>query len=404
MRHFYILMILLGLFSNKIFAQETTRSSNNYTPLPYYNFKKGIGITSPDSIFQLNMRFRMQNRATYFHTDNQEDNIQAEVRRLRLRFDGYIANPKFMYTIQLSFAPGDTRGEISVGDNLHIIRDAVVFYKPNKNWVLSFGQTKLPGNRQRVNSSGALQFTDRSINNASFNIDRDFGFQVHYLKDRKEDFSYNIKAAISTGEGRNETKNPDTGLGYTGKIELFPLGSFAKDGSFFEGDLVREQKPKLMLSGAYMYNDNANKTKGTTGSALYESRDMSSLLLDAMFKYKGLAFMAAYMNRMSDNPVTINPNDPTKSQYVYAGEGMDYQLSYLFDNDYEILTRYSYINVDKDIFSLTPNRRQYSLGINKYIWEHAFKIQAEVTYDQSEYYNGNTKNGWYVRMQVEIGI
>jgi hypothetical protein len=50
-----------------------------------------------------------------------------------------------------------------------------VLYKPTKNWTIGFGQTKLPGNNQRVVSSGSLEFTDRTINNSRFNIDRDFG-------------------------------------------------------------------------------------------------------------------------------------------------------------------------------------------------------------------------------------
>jgi hypothetical protein len=70
----------------------------------------------------------------------------------------------------LSFAPGDV-GEIREGENINIIRDAVVFIALI-NIGISFGQTKLPGNRQRVNSSGALQLTDRSINNAKFTIDK----------------------------------------------------------------------------------------------------------------------------------------------------------------------------------------------------------------------------------------
>jgi hypothetical protein len=45
------------------------------------------------------------------------------------------------------------------------------------NW---FGQTKLPGNNQRVVSSGSLEFTDRTINNSRFNIDRDFGLFLDY--------------------------------------------------------------------------------------------------------------------------------------------------------------------------------------------------------------------------------
>jgi hypothetical protein len=69
--------------------------------------------------------------------------------------------------------PGDV-GEFS--ENINIIRDAVVFYRPNKHWNISFGQTKLP-EIERVNSSGGLQLTDRSINNTRFTIDRDFGFK-----------------------------------------------------------------------------------------------------------------------------------------------------------------------------------------------------------------------------------
>lgn len=372
--------------------------------LPYYNFGKGLGLTSPDSIFQLNIRFRMQNRATYFHEEGKEDEINAEVRRLRLRFDGYVGSPQFMYAIQLSFSPGDTGGGVEEGENMQIIRDAVIFYQPNESWTFSFGQTKLPGNRQRMNSSGALQFTDRSINNSRFSIDRDFGFQAHNLNEFKDRFSYNFKTAITTGEGRNDTGNSDTGLAYTGKVELFPLGPFKNNGSFFEGDIIREEKPKLMVSGAYSYNNKATKTQGQLGDKLFEKRNMSALLLDTMLKYDGWAFMTAYMNRMSDNPITVNPDDNTDISFVYVGSGMDYQLSYLFANNFELLGRYSYQKMHKDVKTYAPNQNQYSFGVTKYIWEHAFKMQAEVTFDELQYNDGSNKNNWYIRFQIEMGI
>jgi hypothetical protein len=47
-----------------------------------------------------------------------------------------------LYAIQLSFAPGDV-GEFRE-ENINIIRDAVVFYRPNKHWNISFGQTNYP--------------------------------------------------------------------------------------------------------------------------------------------------------------------------------------------------------------------------------------------------------------------
>ena len=172
----------------------------------------------------------MQNRVSYLKEEGENVAYDGQVRRLRLRFDGYVGSPKFLYVIQLSFAPGDV-GEITEGENINIIRDAVVFYRPSKNWNISFGETKLPGNRQRVNSSGGLQLTDRTINNARFSIDRDFGFQVHNMNEFQDKFSFNFKTAVTSGEGRNQSGKGDDGVAFTGKIELLPLGAFTKDGT-----------------------------------------------------------------------------------------------------------------------------------------------------------------------------
>ncbi len=407
MRFFLSLIFLLFFsFSN---AQITINQSKNdndlkLTALPYYSFGKGVGLTSPDSLFQLNIRFRMQNRITYFENDGENGSYDGQIRRLRLRFDGYVGNPKFLYAIQLSFAPGDV-GEIQEGENLNIIRDAVVFYRPNNHWNISFGQTKLPGNRQRVNSSGGLQLSDRTINNARFTIDRDFGFQVHNINEYKDKFSYNLKTAISSGEGRNSTDNPDDGIAVTGKAELFPFGAFSKDGTNFEGDIVRETKPKLMISGAFQQNNHARRTQGQLGNDLFEQRTIKSVLLDAMFKYNGWAAMTSYMSRTTkENAVTINPLDISESNYVFVGNGFDYQLSYNTKTNYEFIGRYSIQKVGEDIKILAPNTKQFSLGLTKYIWEHSFKVQGEINYDILDFYDGTSKNNWYLRFQVEIGI
>mgnify|MGYP001333962870 FL=1 len=383
--------------------KDSINNDVKLSSLPYYNYGKGLGITSADSLFQLNIRFRIQNRITYIKNDDEDAAYQGEIRRLRLRFDGYVGNPKFLYVIQLSFAPGDV-GEIEEGENINIIRDAAVFYRHNKHWNFLFGQTKLPGNRQRVNSSGALQFTDRTINNARFNIDRDFGFQANYFQNNKDNFSYNIRTAVSTGEGRNWTKSADNGVAFTGKLELLPFGTFKKDGVYFEGDLAREPKPKLMLSGTFHQNNLAKRTQGQLGDDLFEEKTMKSVLLDAILKYNGFSLMTSYMNRTAKNPIAINPLNNSEFNYVYVGSGTDFQGSYMFKNHYEIIARYSNQKVHEDIFAFTPNTKQYSLGVTKYIWEHAFKIQAEVTKTDLSYINNTNKENWYVRFQIEMGI
>ena len=404
MKKLIYLNVFVFLISGLVFSQDKPTNDIKLSTLPYFSTGKGIGITSPDSLYQLNLRFRMQNRVTYIENDGENGGYDAQIRRLRLRFDGYVGSPKFLYAIQLSFAPGDV-GEIKDGENINIIRDAVFMYRPNNRWNLSFGQTKLPGNRQRVNSSGGLQLTDRTINNGKFTIDRDFGFQLHNMNEFKDKFSYNFKGAISTGEGRNSTEKPDDGVAVTGKIELLPLGAFTKDGTYFEGDIMREKKPKLMFSGAFQQNNHARRTQGQLGSDLFEKRTMKSVLLDAMFKYNGWAAMSSFMSRTTTkNAVTFDPDDITNFNYAFVGNGFDYQLSYNTKSNYEFITRYSIQKVGKDIREFAPNSKQLSFGLTRYIWQHTFKLQSEITFDTLDYADGSTKNNMYFRLQVEIGI
>lgn len=395
MKKIIFIVALFAVFSTH--SQENTTSETKKTEekgfdvLPYYDFGKGVGITAPDSLFQLNIRFRMQNR---LHIE--EDKYEAEIRRLRLRFDGYVGAPNFTYTIQLSFAPEDV-GELKDGGSLNVIRDAVIFYKPTKNWTLGFGQTKLPGNRQRVNSSGALELTDRSINNSAYNIDRDFGFQVVYSKQKTDAFGYNIKGALTTGKGRNFSDTSE-GIAYTGRLELYPLGRFKKNGEFFEADLQREEKPRLYLGGTFHHNHKAKFSQGQRGTELLEMRNLNSTLLDAMLKYNGWAFMSSYMNRTTNSPLI----DLTTKNFVYAGQGIDNQLSYLFKNNWEVIGRFSHNSTHKDIREFVPRQNQFTLGLTKYIWEHAFKAQFEVS--KNDYLSSDKADNWYVRFQIEIGI
>lgn len=405
-RIFLLLTLCLTAITQAQIVKLNTKDNDlKLTSLPYYNFGKGVGLTSPDSLFQFNMRFRMQNRVSYVDNEGADPFYEAQVRRLRMRFDGFVGNPKFLYVLQLSFGVGDV-GAVKPNENLNVVRDAILYYRPNNHWQVGFGLSKLPGTRQAVNSSGAIQMTDRSINNTRFSIDRDFGLHFANINEFADKFSYNFKGAITLGEGRNwtNTNKDNNGLSFTGKAEFLPFGKFKKDGHYFEGDILREEKPKLMISGAYNFNNKARKTQGQTGDILYEARDMSTVLLDAILKYRGWAFMSTYMQRGSSNPITRNSLDLTQTRAVFEGNGQDYQLSYVFRSKYEFIGRFSKQNVEREIKSYAPNTNQYSFGINKYIWEHALKLQAEFTYE-NQFFDANvTKNNKYIRFQIEVGI
>ena len=360
------------------------QSANN---APTFNFSRGIGIAVPDSSFSLNFRFRSQLRAGYVSnstSDLSASEIEARVRRLRMRIEGFMINPKINYSIQLSFSRGDMdwvdNDNSAVNSSPNVVRDAVVIYRPNSNWSFTFGQTKLPGNRQRVVSSGELQFTDRSIVNATFNIDRDFGAQFSY-QNSISTIGYALKGALTSGEGRNSSAS-DAGLAYTGRVEILPLGTFTNKGDYFEGDLEREKKPKISIAGGYHYNENAMRTAGTLGRDLYEKRNISSLMMDVLFKYKGFALCGEFISRNTNDPVTVNSSNQTR--VVYVGDGKMMQLSYLFKNNMEVAGRYAIVTPKSSIYNSELQRQEMGIGVTKYLKKHRVKLQGQLFYHQND--------------------
>jgi hypothetical protein len=373
------------------------------TPSPYFTYGKGLGITSPDSLFMLNIRFRMQNRLA-FVSESESDldiaSVEARTRRLRLRFDGFIYTTRLTYLIQLAF----TRSDMDYDDTgfPNVIRDAMIQYKVSEHFSVGLGQTKLPGNRQRVNSSGDLQLPDRSIVNSTFNIDRDFGVQFYY-NNALQGLDYVLRAAISSGDGRNITSS-DRGLAYTGRLELLPFGKFTNGGDYFEGDLAREPKPKVSFGVTYSNNQNAIRTGGQLGKFLYESRDIQTSMGDFLLKYNGWAFAAEYIRRTTADPVTTNEDGDQR--FVYVGHGQNFQGSYLFKNNFEIVGRYSQVRPDRDIQTLEEKIQQYTVGVTKYIRGHRLKLQSDLTYEENTWLAGSSANhnNWQLRFQIEAGI
>jgi phosphate-selective porin OprO and OprP len=382
-----------------LIACLSSQAQSSGSPSPYYTFSKGVGIISPDSAFLLNIRFRMQNRAAFVTEDGDDFSInefEARIRRLRLRFDGFLYTPKLTYVIQLSFSRGDLDYE-SLGFP-NIVRDAYVQYAVSKSFSVGFGQTKLPGNRQRVTSSGDLQLADRSIVTNTFNIDRDFGVQFAFKKPKLM-----LKGAISSGDGRN-LNTSDDGLAYTGRAELLPMGQFTNGGDYYEGDLAREPKAKFSIGVGYSFNQNAVRTGGQLGSYLYQSTDIGTSIVDFMYKHKGFALAGEYMKRTSPNPVTTNTEGAEK--YVYVGDGKNIQGSYIFKNNFEIVSRYSIVNPGEEIKTKEKIKEQYTIGLNKYIKGHRIKLQSDVTYEQDrlDEINATVKDFWIYRFQIEVGI
>lgn len=363
-------------------------------------FDKGLGFFDPDSVYGLNIRYRMQNRlgfTTLSEKDLSIDEVEARIRRLRLRIDGFAGSQKLTYYLQLSFSRSDQ--DYDESGVPHIIRDAMVFYHFNEHFFVGFGQGKLQGNRERITSSGHLQFTDRSLVNSVFNIDRDFGVFLNYTIPVSRALIH-LKTSASSGEGRNAL-NSDNGLAYTGRIEFLPFGAFTNDGDYAQGDIEREPSPKLSLSASYSYNNKAVRLSGQRGKSLFEPRNMESFFVDLIFKYRGWAIYSEYASRNVISPV-ITVDELT--QYVFDGYGLNNQLSYIFQNNLELALRYSFVAPGKDIEDLAPFQSAWTMGVSKYLWKHKIKFQTNLSYLNNTPLIGPEYNRWNLQFQVEMGI
>ena len=353
-------------------------------------FGKGLfNLVGKDSSFTMKIAMRMQILAISNWESENGNLINPKtnflIRRARLKFDGFAYSPKLKYKIELGMSNRDISGGSEFTRNTpRYILDAVVKWNFYENFELWFGQTKLPGNIERVISSGNLQQVNRSLLNRRFNIDRDIGMQLRHQFNLSKNFLIREKFAFSQGEGRNVTEGNQGGFQYTGRIELLPFGKFEGKGDYSGSDLKREQTPKFMLAATYDINQDAVKTRSNLGAymfndiGLYETT-ISTLFIDAMFKYKGFSFMGEYANRDAEDPLAKNADGSLTGNQVQVGSGLNLQTGYLFENNWEISGRYTSIELDKNITGKNPEN-QYTLGLSKYIVGHKLKVQTDLSY------------------------
>ncbi|WP_340154126.1 porin [uncultured Winogradskyella sp.] len=383
-----VAILLIALTS--LSAQEISDTS----------FGKGlINFVAKDSSFSIKFapRFQVRSISSWDHDGDQYGSPEHNfiVRRARLKFDGFAYSPKLKYKLELGLSNRDISGANDFNRNTpRYILDAVIMWNFAGNWEFWAGQTKLPGNVERVVSSANLQFIDRSLLNSRFNIDRDLGIQLRHKTNLGGNFLMREKFAISQGEGRNVTEGNEGGLQYTARLEFLPFGTFKSKGDYVQADLKREEKPKLMVGFTYNYNQDAVRERGFAGDymirtdgSIYET-DQTTIFADAMFKYNGFSFMGEYAKRTAGDEIATEADGTTPTgDVVLTGNALNLQAGYLFKNNYEIAARFTTLDFETITGSLP--REQYTLGASKYIVGHKLKVQSDISYSTED---GNEDN------------
>lgn len=383
-----VLVLVISLLSQVLWAQNKVLNS----------FGKGIlNMVSQDSSFSMKLGLRVQTLYTGSWNINDTTGFDSgtsnfSIRRARIKLDGFVFTPKLEYKIEIGLSNRDI-GKVDerTGYAPRMMLDAVVKWNFYKNFTLWAGQTKLPGNRERVISSANMQMVDRSLLNSEFNIDRDIGFQLrHHFKIGKQ-FIVREIFAFSQGEGRSNVQNNLGGYQYTGRLEFLPMGEFTKGGDYIGGDLAREAKPKLSLGVSYDFNNNAVKDRSNQGNYMtydldkngeidgYFETNISTLFADLMFNYKGFSLMSEYAYRdAKQRDFSIMNDDSTfTTARVRTGSAFNVQAGYLFKKNWEVSARYTQV---APTIKGKPQYEQYTLGVSKYIVGHKLKVQADIGY------------------------
>ncbi|NNC95967.1 MAG: FmdC precursor [Chitinophagales bacterium] len=385
----YTLIVAMFLFATTttVFAQTATVNT----------FGKGIVFSPEDESYQLKLGARFQTLyAGTYDIDSEDYSDQLLTRRARLKLEGFVYSPKLKYKVELGLSNRDTRNSSGGGipqnsGTSNIILDAVIKYAFADNWEVWFGQSKLPGNRERVISSQKLQFVDRSLVNSRFTIDRDLGVQLRNSSN-VGDGVFNTQFAISTGEGRNITSGNTGGYSYTARVEYLPFGKFTNKGDYFGSDLEREEDAKLSVGATFNYNDGATRSRGQLGGFVTDNfgnlvyNDLSAVYLDAIFKKDGFSFLTEFASKSGDEAIAG----------FGTGTGFVAQAGLLLDNNIEPALRFTTINPD-DVSSLSK-RNEYTLGLSKYIVGHNLKIQTDLGYTDFD----ARGNSILYRFQVEV--
>lgn len=145
------LAVLLVLAATDVVAQTAT------PPVVDVGLGRGVTIRTVDDDASLNIRARIQVRATAIHNPpgTSDDTSELLIRRARLVFQGNARGPSLTYYLQLSFSNLDNEADLRLP-----LRDAYMTWSGARDLNVRVGQMKVPFSRQRVVSSSALQMVD----------------------------------------------------------------------------------------------------------------------------------------------------------------------------------------------------------------------------------------------------
>ena len=348
------------------------------TPKTELKEKKQLGIeyTSPHKRFSINPWLRGQFRfSDPFDSDprNEEsfDNTpgdELEVRRARLKIEGYMFNPKvgFYYEHELS-------GE-------HPLLDLRLDLDLRNDIQMRIGQHKVLYNRERVDSSGKQQFVERSIATYAFTLDRQIGVTLAKGFMAGTSFDNWVMLGLNKGDGRGNLDDHGDKPMLLARWQWHFLGESL---SFSQSDLKFRQKPAASLAfataqvrGPYTrYSSSGGGQLDGFESGGDERYTLQQFLQEFALQFNGLSIQQEYhIKKIKDHESGAR----STLQGGYAQVGKLWAVSW-HDKRFAIEGAVRVARVDWD--TVNPDRVQDELTFasNLYLNGHNNKLTADIS-------------------------
>jgi hypothetical protein len=334
-------------------------------------FGKGVTFEDPEGRFSLTLRGRIQLRAEAATSPTTDlPSTEFLVRRLRLVLSGHALSKAVGYYIQLGLSNLDVEPDLRIP-----LRDAYVTWAGPRDFQLRAGQMKVPYGRQRVVSSSALQFTDRSIVTAELNLDRDVGVVAF-----SEDLfglggllGYSL--GVFGGDGRNRT-SPTFGVLSIARLEVNPFGTFDTRA---EADVERLPSPRLSIGVGGGFNRNTNRPRSTTGTPYtLGTFDYAHAGADLTFKWAGFSLLGELMARWT--PGTSRLESAGRTEFARSSLGWFVQAGQMLDAHWEVAARVGQLSPLAPSDPALVRSREAGAALSHYFEGHALKLQADYFY------------------------
>lgn len=355
-------------------------------------WKKGLYFQTKDKKYSLRFRGRIQPQLSYTNLSNKAtnrtDSTTFRIRRAKVNWQGNVFSKNLDYNVQLSLA---------VSNLDELLEDAWLDYRFYNPLRIQLGQFKIPYIRQMINSSGRLQFVDRSIAAEDFRFSTwntattqnctiagtqavcptsqpvattlrryhyDTGLMIH---GDAWDNKFEYYAGVFNGTGFNRL-NTNADLLYLGRVVWNPIGQYG----YQESDLNYSEHPAITVgaSGGYLKQNIANVNTKLTQAGL-----------ELGAKYRGFSLQSELFYR-NNNPLHVNDYDDL-GYYAQAG--------YVFKKNFEIAGRVSQEFLGGQGAGSSPttanapgarpnNKNEFTGAFSYYIFQHDLKVQADYSY------------------------